>query len=344
MESGALEQKKFYQMSLAERREWLQSQTLLSVDDMTAWSPENGLSAERADHMIENAVGVFALPLGIARNFVINGRSVLVPMAVEEPSILAGVSFMAKLAQAGGGFSAWANPPEMIAQIQLLDIKDLDAARTQILSHKAELLETLKGLHPTIESLGGGARDLLEVAEDLGSRAKLIGCRDQQHRGDVDNHSQRTNRDHTDQHPADAHDERVDVEIPGQTTADPRDHPILARATQRQPKARVAQTPQIGRPSGEAEHQVDAAGDQKHRQKQRPEGAPERFQPPGQQAEVIQQQHSADQHQQRGPQQRAILLEPLPKIRRWHLLGGSPLGRLLRDEVRKRNVNQQAYA
>jgi len=155
-----LEHKKFYQMSLKERREWLQSQTRLSAEDLRAWLPEGGLSAERADHMIENAVGVFGLPLGIARNFVINGRSVLVPMTVEEPSILAGVSFMAKLAQAGGGFSAWANPPEMIAQIQLLDIKDLDAARTQILSHKPELLETLKGLHPTIESLGGGARDL----------------------------------------------------------------------------------------------------------------------------------------------------------------------------------------
>ena len=155
-----MEHKKFYLMSLAERREWLQSQTRLSAEDLRAWLPEGGLSAERADHMIENAVGVFGLPLGIARNFVINGRSVLVPMAVEEPSILAGVSFMAKLAQAGGGFSAWANPPEMIAQIQLLDIKDLDAARTQILSHKPELLETLKGLHPTIESLGGGARDL----------------------------------------------------------------------------------------------------------------------------------------------------------------------------------------
>lgn len=155
-----MEHKKFYLMSLAERREWLQSQTLLSAEDLRAWLPEGGLSAELADHMIENAVGVFGLPLGVARNFVINGRSVLVPMAVEEPSILAGVSFMAKLAQAGGGFSAWADPPEMISQIQLLDIKDLDAARTQILSHKAELLETLKGLHPTIESLGGGARDL----------------------------------------------------------------------------------------------------------------------------------------------------------------------------------------
>ncbi|MGV7976645.1 MAG: hydroxymethylglutaryl-CoA reductase, degradative [Anaerolineaceae bacterium] len=155
-----MEQKKFYQMSLAERREWLQSQTLLSVDDMTAWSPENGLSAERADHMIENAVGVFALPLGIAQNFVVNGRKVLVPMAVEEPSVLAGVSFMAKLAQAGGGFRAWASAPEMIAQIQLLDIQDLDAAQTLILARKAELLDALKGLHPTIENLGGGARDL----------------------------------------------------------------------------------------------------------------------------------------------------------------------------------------
>ncbi len=155
-----MEQKKFYQMSLAERREWLQSQTLLSVDDMTAWSPENGLSAERADHMIENAVGVFALPLGIAQNFVVNGRKVLVPMAVEEPSVLAGVSFMAKLAQAGGGFRAWASAPEMIAQIQLLDIQNLDAAQTLILARKAELLDALKGLHLTIESLGGGARDL----------------------------------------------------------------------------------------------------------------------------------------------------------------------------------------
>jgi len=147
-------------MSLTERREWLQSQAQLSAEDIHAWSPQGGLSAERADHMIENAVGVFALPLGIAQNFLVNGRKVLVPMAVEEPSVLAGVSFMAKLAQAGGGFRAWASAPEMIAQIQLLDIQDLDAAQTLILARKAELLDALKGLHPTIENLGGGARDL----------------------------------------------------------------------------------------------------------------------------------------------------------------------------------------
>ncbi|HPS32523.1 MAG TPA: hydroxymethylglutaryl-CoA reductase, degradative [Anaerolineaceae bacterium] len=155
-----LEPKKFYQMSLTERREWLQSQAQLSAEDIHAWSPQGGLSAERADHMIENAVGVFALPLGIAQNFLVNGRKVLVPMAVEEPSILAGVSFMARLAQAGGGFFAWAGAPEMIAQIQLLDIQDMDAAQAAILAHKTELLTCLKGLHPTIEGLGGGARDL----------------------------------------------------------------------------------------------------------------------------------------------------------------------------------------
>ena len=155
-----MEPKKFYQMSLTERREWLRGQSQLSADDMTAWSPEGGLSAERADHMIENAVGVFALPLGIAQNLIINGRRVLVPMAVEEPSILAGVSFMAKLAQAGGGFRAWASEPEMIAQIQLMDIQEQESAQERILARKAELLASLKGLHPTIESLGGGARDL----------------------------------------------------------------------------------------------------------------------------------------------------------------------------------------
>ena len=155
-----MEQKKFYQMNLTERLEWLQSQSQLNAEDVTAWSPEGGLTAEFANHMIENAVGVFALPLGIAQNFIVNGRKVLVPMAVEEPSILAGLSFMAKLAQAGGGFRAWASAPEMIAQIQLLDINNMEAAQALILERKTELLASLQGLHPTIEKLGGGARDL----------------------------------------------------------------------------------------------------------------------------------------------------------------------------------------
>ena len=68
---------------------------------MTAWSGEGGLSTEAANQMIENAIGLYALPLGIAQHFIINGKPVLVPMAIEEPSVIAGVSYMSKLAQAG---------------------------------------------------------------------------------------------------------------------------------------------------------------------------------------------------------------------------------------------------
>ena len=127
---------------------------------MTAWSAEGGLSAEAANQMIENAIGLYALPLGIAQHFIINGKPVIIPMAIEEPSVIAGVSYMAKLAQAGGGFRASTTSPEMITQIQLLDLADLAAAEAAILMHKDELLASLHGLHPTIEALGGGAKDL----------------------------------------------------------------------------------------------------------------------------------------------------------------------------------------
>ena len=98
---------KFYKMTLPERHEFLLHNSSLTEDDLKAWLPGSGLSHETADHMIENAVGIFSLPLGIAQNFIVNGRSVLVPMVVEEPSVVAAVSFMAKLAQSTGGFKAW---------------------------------------------------------------------------------------------------------------------------------------------------------------------------------------------------------------------------------------------
>jgi len=100
------------------------------------------------------------LPVGLALNFTVNGRDVLVPMVVEEPSIVAGASFMAKLARLGGGFQASSTPPEMIGQLQLLDLPDLPAARQTLLAHKAALLEALSALHPSIRQRGGGARDL----------------------------------------------------------------------------------------------------------------------------------------------------------------------------------------
>ena len=104
--------------------------------------------------------GLLALPLGVAANFVVNGREVLVPMAIEEPSVVAGASFMAKLARAGGGFVAHVTPPEMIGQMQILDVADLAAARLRLLEHKAELLEQANRLDPVLINAGGGARDL----------------------------------------------------------------------------------------------------------------------------------------------------------------------------------------
>jgi hydroxymethylglutaryl-CoA reductase len=150
----------FYDRTLAERLSELTQRVELSADDIAALSGQAGLSTVQADHMIENVVGIFALPLGIALNFIVNGREVLVPMAIEEPSVIAGASFMAKLARSGGGFTARADPPEMIGQIQLLCITDLPAAKKAILDQKESLLAKISGLDPVLQRLGGGPRDL----------------------------------------------------------------------------------------------------------------------------------------------------------------------------------------
>jgi hydroxymethylglutaryl-CoA reductase len=119
-----------------------------------------GLSLKLADSLVENAIGVYSLPMGIATNFCINGKDYLIPMVIEEPSVVAACSFAAKLARAGGGFTTWADEPVMIAQIQVLELGDLDMAREKVLAHKAELMAQADALHPNIVARGGGACDL----------------------------------------------------------------------------------------------------------------------------------------------------------------------------------------
>jgi len=152
--------KKFYKMSLQERHEYLAQNTNLNEDDLKAWLPESGLSLDTADHMTENVVGMYSLPLGIAQNFIVNGKPVLVPMVVEEPSVIAAVSFMAKLAQPGGGFKAWMSAQEMIGQVQMLDLQDLESAATLIETHKDTLLREVSDLNSGLTRHGGGIRDL----------------------------------------------------------------------------------------------------------------------------------------------------------------------------------------
>ena len=153
--------KKFYQMTLPERWQILEETSGLDAEQIAAINGEAGLRLEQANHMIEDVVGLYALPLGVAQHFVINGIERLVPMVIEEPSVVAAASYMAKLVKAGGGFTAQTTPPEMIGQILLLDLDDPASARTAILAEKEVLLASTAEIDPILTKLGGGPRDLL---------------------------------------------------------------------------------------------------------------------------------------------------------------------------------------
>ncbi len=156
----------FYNLSIAQRRAKIAESADISRDLLSAYDA-GGLDGEAADHMIENAVGIYGLPIGIGLNFRVNGRDVLVPMAIEEPSVVAGASFMAKLARAGGGFFATADEPLMIGQMQVLGLTDLAAGRMELLEHGGELLAEADAIDPVLKKFGGGARDLqVRLIED----------------------------------------------------------------------------------------------------------------------------------------------------------------------------------
>ena len=147
----------FYQKSIAERTSLIAQWANLSPEEVSAL--HTGLSVAQADKMIENVIGVYNLPLGIGTNFIINGREVLVPMVVEEPSVVAGVSYAAKLARSGGGFRTGSTRSIMIAQVQLLGVADFEQARANILAAKPELLAAAN-TSPTIAARGGGPIDI----------------------------------------------------------------------------------------------------------------------------------------------------------------------------------------
>ncbi len=155
----------FYKLAVGDRLDALSDWLL--PEELDALSGKTGLGLEQADHMIENVVGVHALPLGVALNFIVNGRDVLIPMAIEEPSVVAGASFMARLVRAGGGFIAQTTPPEMIGQMQVLDVPELPAARQALLEQKEVLLSAAAEIDPVLQNLGGGPRDLqVRLIED----------------------------------------------------------------------------------------------------------------------------------------------------------------------------------
>src|SRR3954453_20615839 len=122
----------FYKMKIAERLRRLADQLELPSGELSGLGESATLPLANADAMIENAVGVLGLPVGLGLNFVVNGEDLLIPMAVEEPSVIAAVSLAAKIAREGGGFSADADQPLMIGQVQLCGIADVERATANI--------------------------------------------------------------------------------------------------------------------------------------------------------------------------------------------------------------------
>src|SRR5256714_3451304 len=150
----------FYKMKMAERLRRLAEQLELSRDEMDSLGESATLPLANADAMIENAVGVLGLPVGIGLNFLVNGEDVLVPMAVEEASVIAAVSLAAKIVREGGGFKADADAPRMVGQVQVAELSNPEAAKAAILRQKDSILAVANGLHPAMKSRGGGAQDL----------------------------------------------------------------------------------------------------------------------------------------------------------------------------------------
>lgn len=150
----------FYKQPLAERAATVAEWAALTPNEQAALLGAGGLGPAQAEHMIENVVGVYALPLGVATNFLVNGLDVLVPMVVEEPSVVAGVSYAAKLARGGGGFITTADEPVMIGQIQVLDVDNIYAAAGRVWEARTRLLEEADCCDRVLVMLGGGARGL----------------------------------------------------------------------------------------------------------------------------------------------------------------------------------------
>ncbi|MGY6554435.1 MAG: hydroxymethylglutaryl-CoA reductase, degradative [Wenzhouxiangella sp.] len=151
----------FYKMSVPERVRTVRDRGLIGAEDyQSLQSGRHTLSVQLADKMIENVIGVMGLPVGLGLNFLINGKEYVVPLVVEEPSIVAALSSAAKLARVGGGFEVESDEPMLIGQVQIMDVANPARAKAALIQRKHEILNLANSLHPKMIARGGGARDL----------------------------------------------------------------------------------------------------------------------------------------------------------------------------------------
>ncbi|HIK00352.1 TPA: hydroxymethylglutaryl-CoA reductase, degradative [archaeon] len=172
----------FYKLPIEKRLELVKEFANLSEEEVELLKKQSALDFSLADKMVENAIGTFPLPLGVAVNFLVNGKDYLVPMAIEEPSVIAAASNAAKIARVKGGFKSNCTDPIMIGQIQVVKLKNLQKARKQILSNKKKIIELCNKQDSTLIKFGGGCKNIevrvLNKPEKMLVVHLLVDCRD----------------------------------------------------------------------------------------------------------------------------------------------------------------------
>jgi hydroxymethylglutaryl-CoA reductase len=170
----------FYKLTLHERRVQLAEHGGFELEELVTAFENGGLNAETADKVVENVLGVYGLPFGVALNFRVNGTDRLVPMVVEEPSVVAAASNAARMVRGGGGFEAEMLESLMTTQIQLFDVPDPEGARVRLVEAEKELLALGAASVSNLIARGGGPRSI-EV-RDIGEGCVVIhvnvDCRD----------------------------------------------------------------------------------------------------------------------------------------------------------------------
>jgi hydroxymethylglutaryl-CoA reductase len=173
----------FYKLPVADRVKFVKEFAGLTDEEVKPLLTPGALNLDLANRMIENVVGVMPIPLGIATNFLINGKDRLVPMAIEEPSVVAAASNAARMTRPMGGFHTNSTEPVMIGQIQIVSAPDPYSARFEILAQKEKILTHANNQDPVLVSLRGGARELqVRIIEtEMGKMViaeLLVDCRD----------------------------------------------------------------------------------------------------------------------------------------------------------------------
>ena len=163
----------FYKLSIEERQKVITQLLKLNEDEIKLLSNLGYFTSSQMDTLIENVVGSYQLPMGLACNFKINDKDYLIPMVIEEPSVVAAASNLAKIARKHGGFFSDKVKPVMISQIQITQLEDIDAAKDILTKKKEQLLQIANEQDPLLNQLGGGAFDI-EFREISTKRGKML--------------------------------------------------------------------------------------------------------------------------------------------------------------------------